>query len=113
MLSKNHPPLFNYFKQLFAQVTNPPIDAIREEMITSTSICIGKDGNMLEDTSKNCQLIKIDHPVLSNTDLLKIKELKDERFKVGTVDITYIKNTSLEKAIERVFVEVDQAYNTG
>ncbi|WP_304963049.1 glutamate synthase large subunit [Thomasclavelia cocleata] len=113
VLSKNHPPLFNYFKQLFAQVTNPPIDAIREEMITSTSICIGKDGNMLEDTSKNCQLIKIDHPVLSNTDLLKIKELKDERFKVGTVDITYIKNTSLEKAIERVFVEVDQAYHTG
>lgn len=98
-LSTKHPPLFNYFKQLFAQVTNPPIDAIREEIITSTSICIGRDGNMLEDKPENCHLLKINHPILSNTDILKIKNLKKEGFKVGEVNITYIKNTSLEKQL--------------
>ena len=112
-LSTKHPPLFNYFKQLFAQVTNPPIDAIREEIITSTSICIGRDGNMLEDKPENCHLLKINHPILSNTDILKIKNLKKEGFKVGEVNITYIKNTSLEKAIDRVFVEVDKRYHEG
>ena len=79
VLSKMHQPLFNYFKQLFAQVTNPPIDAIREEIITSTSICIGRDGNMLEDKPENCHLLKINHPILSNTDILKIKN-KTNRF---------------------------------
>ncbi len=113
VLSQRHPLLFSYFKQLFAQVTNPPIDAIREEIITSTSICIGRDGNMLEDKPENCQLLKINHPILSNTDILKIKNIKKEGFKVGVVDITYIKNTSLEKAIDRVFVEVDKVYHDG
>lgn len=113
VLSKKHPPLFNYFKQLFAQVTNPPIDAIREEIITSTSIYIGRDGNMLEDKEENCHLLKISHPILSNTDILKIKHLKKEGFKVGVVDMTYIKNTSLEKAIDRMFVEVDKVYHEG
>lgn len=113
VLSKKHPPLFNYFKQLFAQVTNPPIDAIREEIVTSTSVYIGRDGNMLEDCQENCHLLKISHPILTNTDLLKIKNMKKEGFKVGLVDITYIKNTSLEKAIERVFVEVDKVYHDG
>ena len=113
VLSTKHPPLFNYFKQLFAQVTNPPIDAIREEIITSTSVYIGRDGNMLEDTPDNCHLLKISHPILTNTDILKIKNLKKDGFKVGVVDITYIKNTSLEKAIDKVFVEVDKVYHDG
>ena len=112
-LSTNHPPLFNYFKQLFAQVTNPPIDAIREEIITSTSICIGRDGNLLKDQAENCHLLKVDCPILSNTDLMKIRSIKKEGFKASTVDITYIKNTSLEKAIEKVYVEVDKAYHEG
>ena len=67
---------------MFAQVTNPPIDAIREEIITSTSICIGRDGNMLEDKPENCHLLKINHPILSNTDILKIKNLNKEGFNV-------------------------------
>lgn len=113
VLSQKHPPLFNYFKQLFAQVTNPPIDAIREELITSTSVYIGKEGNMLEDSQDNCRLLKISHPILTNTDILKIKNLKKEGFQVGVVDITYIKNTSLEKAIERIYVEVDKVYHEG
>ena len=58
-------PLFNYFKQLFAQVTNPPIDAIREEVVTSTTIYIGEDGNLLQEEAKNCQVLKINNPILT------------------------------------------------
>lgn len=113
VLSKQHPPLFNYFKQLFAQVTNPPIDAIREEIITSTALCIGTEGNILADNEKNCRLLKIEHPILSNTDLLKIKNIKKEGFKVAVLSILYYKNTSLEKALDKLFVEADKAYHTG
>lgn len=113
VLSKQHPPLFNYFKQLFAQVTNPPIDAIREEIITSTALCIGTEGNILNDNEKNCHLLKIDHPILSNTDLLKIKNIKKDGFKVAVLSILYYKNTSLEKALDKLFVEADKAYHDG
>ncbi len=70
--------LFDYFKQLFAQVTNPPIDAIREEIVTSTSVYVGKDGNLLEQKPENCQVLKINNPILTNTDMLKIKSFKHE-----------------------------------
>lgn len=113
LLSKQHPPLFNYFKQLFAQVTNPPIDAIREEIITSTALSIGTEGNILNDNEKNCHLLKIDHPILSNTDLLKIKNIKKDGFKVAVLSILYYKNTSLEKALDKLFVEADKAYHDG
>ncbi len=83
VLSDDHQPLFNYFKQLFAQVTNPPIDAIREEIVTSTTVYVGEDGNILEEEPKNCQVLKIKNPILTNTDLLKIKHMKKEGFKVG------------------------------
>ena len=113
VLSKQHPPLFNYFKQLFAQVTNPPIDAIREEIITSTSLCIGSEGNILNDNEQNCRLLKIENPILSNTDLLKIKNIKKDGFKVAVLSILYYKNTSLEKALDKLFVEADKAYHGG
>ena len=61
VLSEEHQPLFNYFKQLFAQVTNPPIDAIREEVVTSTTVYVGKDGNLLNEQPINCQVLKIEH----------------------------------------------------
>ena len=73
VLSSQHPPLFSYFKQRFAQVTNPPIDAIREKMVTSTSVYIGADGNLLEDKPENCKVLKVHNPILTSTDLLKIK----------------------------------------
>ena len=76
VLSEKHQPLFNYFKQLFAQVTNPPIDAIREEVVTSTTIYVGEDGNLLEEKAENCQVLKVNNPILTNTDLLKIKNMK-------------------------------------
>jgi glutamate synthase (ferredoxin) len=113
VLSKTYHPLFNYFKQLFAQVTNPPIDAIREEIITSTNVYVGTEGNLLEESPKNCNILKVNNPILTNTDLLKIKNMKAEGFKVEVVPITYYKNTSLERAIDRLFVEVDRAYRDG
>ncbi len=113
VLSNSKHPLFNYFKQLFAQVTNPPIDAIREEIVTSTTVYIGTDGNLLEEAGKNCNVLKVNNPILTNTDLMKIKTMKADGFKVAVVPITYYKNTSLEKAIERLFVEVDRVYSEG
>ena len=71
VLSKKRQPLFGYFKQLFAQVTNPPIDAIREEIVTSTTIYVGKDGNLLEKKEENCKMLRVNNPILTNTDLLK------------------------------------------
>ena len=113
VLSNHHKPLFNYFKQLFAQVTNPPIDAIREEIVTSTSVYLGKDGNILDEKPENCHVLKINHPILTNTDLLKIKNMNVEGLKVATLPILYYKNTSMEKAIDRMFVEADKLYRDG
>ncbi|MCH5259698.1 MAG: glutamate synthase large subunit [Lachnospiraceae bacterium] len=113
VLSKAHHPLFHYFKQLFAQVTNPPIDAIREEVVTSTTVYLGKDGNLLEEKPENCNVLRVHNPILTSTDLLKIKNMKSEGFKVEVVPITYYKNTSLEKAIDRLFVEVDRVFREG
>ncbi|WMJ89497.1 glutamate synthase large subunit [Anaerocolumna sp. MB42-C2] len=113
ILSKNNPPLFGYFKQLFAQVTNPPIDAIREEIVTSTDVYIGEDGNLLEENAENCKVLKIHNPILTSTDLLKIKSMKIAGFKVETIPIIYYKNTSLERAIDHIFVEADRAYKEG
>lgn len=113
VLSKKPQPLFHYFRQLFAQVTNPPIDAIREEIVTSTSVYIGEDGNILEEKAENCHVLKINNPILTNTDLLKIKTMKVDGFKVEVIPIIYYKNTSLSKAIDRLFVEADRAYKDG
>ena len=113
VLSPKHQPLFGYFKQLFAQVTNPPIDAIREEIVTSTKVYVGSDGNLLEDKGENCRVLQINNPILSGVDLLKIKALHQDGFHVETVSILYYKNTSLEKAIDRLFVKVDKAYKEG
>ena len=113
VLSRIHHPLFHYFKQLFAQVTNPPIDAIREEIVTSTTVYIGTEGNVLEETPKNCNILKVNNPILTNLDLLKIKNMQAEGFRVAEVPILYYKNTRLERAIERLFVEVDRAYRDG
>ena len=113
MLSKEPQPLFNYFRQRFAQVTNPPIDAIREEVVTSTSTYIGEDGNLLHEEPENCRVLRIKNPILTDTDLLKIKNMNIPGFKVGVIPITYYKNTSLKKAIDRLFLEADRAYKDG
>ena len=113
VLSKKYQPLFNYFKQLFAQVTNPPIDAIREEIVTSTTVYVGQEGNVLQEVPENCHILKLDHPILTCTDLLRIKHMNKPGFQVEVIPITYYKNTSLEKAIDRLFLEVDRAHRDG
>ena len=112
-LSSENQPLFNYFKQLFAQVTNPPIDAIREEIVTSTTVYIGEAGNILEEKPENCKVIKVHNPILTSTDILKLKNMHSNGFKVSVIPILYYKNTRLSKAIKRLYIEADKAINSG
>ena len=112
-LSDQPLPLFDYFKQSFAQVTNPPIDAIREKIVTSTTIYIGKDGNLLEEKADNCKVIKVVNPILTSTDLLKLKRMNIPGFTVAQIPILYYKNTKLSKAVKRLFVEADKAIANG
>lgn len=112
VLSKNHEPLYKYFKQIFAQVTNPPIDSIREEIVTSSQIYLGKEGNLLEPNDKNCHLVLVERPIISKYELAKILSL--DNFKVNTIDITFDYNKeNLEEALERVFLMVDEAIEKG
>lgn len=112
-LDKSDPPLFNYFRQLFAQVTNPPFDAIREEIVTDTSTYIGGDGNILEEKPENCHVLKVDNPILTSTDMLKIKSMKVDGLKTAVIPMTYYIGTTIEKAIERLFIDADKAYRDG
>ena len=112
-LSKEYQPLFHYFKQLFAQVTNPPIDAIREKIVTSTTVYVGKNGNLLSERPENCHMIKIENPILSDLDLLKLSHMKKPGFTVAKVPIIYYKSTPIERVLDHLCVEVDKAYNAG
>ena len=110
-----HPPLFDYFKQLFAQVTNPPIDAIREEIVTSTTVYVGAERQPAGgEDRKTARCLQINNPILTETDLLKIKSYERARLQGGDgVRSAYYKNTALEQAIDRLFVDVDRAYRDG
>ena len=81
--------------------------------MTSTTIYVGTDGNLLEQKEENCKMLRVNNPILTNTDLLKIKNMKVDGFKVAEIPITYYKNTSLEKAIEYLFIEVDRVIREG
>ena len=112
-LSKMYQPLFYYFKQLFAQVTNPPIDAGREEIVTSRTVYVGKNGNLLEEKPENCHVLKINNPILTDLDLLKIENMKREGFKVSKVSTLFYKSTPMKRVLDHLFVEVDKAYKEG
>ncbi|MBQ7678325.1 MAG: glutamate synthase subunit alpha, partial [Butyrivibrio sp.] len=112
-LSGEYQPLFYYFKQLFAQVTNPPIDAQREEIVTSRTVYVGKNGNLLEERAENCQVLKINNPILTDLDLLKIEDMHREGFRVARVSILFYKSTPIKRVLEHLFVEVDRAYKEG
>ncbi|EPJ2206103.1 glutamate synthase large subunit [Campylobacter upsaliensis] len=112
VLSKQYQPLFNYFKQLFAQVTNPPLDALREEIVTSTRIYLGREGNLLKPNESNANRVKIQLPIISNEELFKIKNLKN--FKVKEFSILYDhKKKSLESALEEIFERVEAEIKKG
>ena len=112
-LSKTHQPLFYYFKQLFAQVTNPPIDSLREKAVTDTTVYVGSDGNLLEEKGENCRVLEIENPILTEVDLIKICALDRPGLCTKKVSLLYYKNTSLEKAMEDLFVRCDKAYRKG
>ncbi len=113
VLSKQYRPLFDYFKQLFAQVTNPPIDAVREKIVTATCVYAGRNGDLLSDSASNCNVLKINNPILSDLDLMKIEHLSKPGLSVAKVSMLYYKGTPLDKALSNLFVEVDRAYKKG
>ena len=112
-LSKKNPPLFDYFKQLFAQVTNPPIDCIRESVITDTTVYLGASGNILQEEEDNCCVLKVKNPVLTNLDLLKIRSAKINGLKTADISMLYTKDTSLHDAIKNLYVQADKAHEEG
>ena len=113
VLSHQYQPLFCYFRQMFAQVTNPPIDALREKIVTSTCRLCGQKRRFVRANAENCRVLKIDHPILSDLDLLKIKAMDRPGFRVVCVSILHYKGTPLKTALEHLFVEVDKAYRNG
>lgn len=110
--------LYNYFKELFAQVTNPPLDGIREEIITDTSLAIGGDHNVFDITDAHCKKIKIQNPVISNEDLEKIRTLEHPDFKTVTISTLYKiekgvngLERALEKCVQATFKAVSEGHN--
>ena len=113
VLSDNHPSLFHYFKQLFAQVTNPPIDSLREEVITDTTVYIGSEGNLLQEESKNCTVLEINNPILTSHDIEKIRHLNKPGFRVHTISLLFYRGLPLKEALDHMFIECDRAYREG
>ncbi len=112
-MSDKHPSLYSYFKQLFAQVTNPPFDSLREKIVTDTTVYVGSDGNLLKPEGKNCTVLEINNPILTGVDMLKIKNMKKPGFKVVTVPLLYYKGSSLQAALDELLLSVDKEYRNG
>ncbi|QUH24577.1 glutamate synthase large subunit [Serpentinicella alkaliphila] len=116
VLSDRPQSLFNYFRQLFAQVTNPPIDALREEIITSTETVLGSEANLLDTKPENCFQIKLKTPIIVEEELEKIRNINKEGFKALTLPIKYKVNEGslgLEKALDNLFEKVSDAIKEG
>ena len=104
--------LYNYFKQLFAQVTNPPLDAIREEIITT----IGSEGNLLDETADQCKLLRLEAPVINNGELAKIKQLDRPGIRSRTLSILFPRSegaAGLERRLKELREEASQAIAEG
>ena len=102
----------NYFKQLFAQVTNPPLDGIREEIVTDISLALGKDRNIFSITERQCRKLRIQNPVISNKDLEKIRNISVDKFKAETIEILYPKEkglNGLEDALDNIIIQITKA----
>ena len=116
VLSNRSRLLYDYFKQLFAQVTNPPLDGIREELVTQVATTIGPESNLLNPTSISCQRVKINSPILTNEELSKMSNISVSGMKTKKVPILYeVKKGSqgLDQALNRVCAAVDQAIDDG
>jgi glutamate synthase (NADPH/NADH) large chain len=108
--------LYDYFKQLFAQVTNPPIDSIREEIIMSLECYIGPEGNLLDTEEQHCHRIRLRHPILSNQLTTAIKSMNHRGWKAKTIDITFARSSvpgGYVEALERICQEAEDALDEG
>ena len=104
--------LYNYFKQLFAQVTNPPLDGIRERIVTDTSLTIGSDFNIFDLDDSHCQKLKIQNPIISNKDLDKLKHVDHPNFKAFTIAALYKKEqglNGLENSLDAIVDQIEKA----
>ncbi|MDD5262083.1 MAG: glutamate synthase large subunit [Methylacidiphilales bacterium] len=116
VLSNRPTLLYDYFKQLFAQVTNPPIDPIREELVTSTDTLLGSGGNLLKPTPESCRMIKLEHAILTNEQLEQLRHVDRPGFKSATLSMVFPASEGargLEKALDRIFAEADAAIEKG
>ena len=111
VLSDRPQSLFNYFKQSFAQVTNPPIDSIREQIVTSTMTFLGAEGNLLHPTEENCHRIQLETPILTNGQLTQLKENAYPEFKSIIIDTLF--SQDLESSLNNVFQKAKQAIEEG
>ena len=112
-LSDERPPLFDYFKQKFAQVTNPPLDCIREAVITDTTVYLGVAGNILEDREENCRVLQIHNPILTNLDLMKIRDSRLEGLQTADISMLYTKEQGLAGALQSLCDQADKAHEEG
>ncbi len=116
VLSKKSESLFTYFKQSFAQVTNPPIDPLREKIVISTKLFLGRDNDVTQDASANCQKLKIDSPILTDQEYAKISALDLPTFKIAKLSLAYdLSNTQnrLEHVLEHLFKQAENAIDDG
>ena len=116
VLSERTQLLYNYFKQLFAQVTNPPLDGIREEIVTDTSLTIGSEFNLFEVSAQHAKKLSIQNPVISNEDLDKIRFLEHKDFRAKTISTIYELSgrlNSLEEALEEMIKGIEKALQSG
>ncbi|WP_438730254.1 glutamate synthase large subunit [Enterococcus sp. AZ128] len=115
VLSEKPQSLFTYFKQQFAQVTNPPIDAIREQLVIGTEMFLGRDGDIRVDDAHNCQKLKIKSPVLSSADFLKLTQLNTKEQKAVTISTLYpiSGHNALKDGLEQMFKEAEAAIDNG
>lgn len=116
VLSKKPQLLYNYFKQLFAQVTNPPIDAIREHIITAARTTIGAEGNLVQPGPESSRHIRLETPILTNLQLEKLRQQKIEGFKAVTLPILFPKAggpQAMEQELEALFIKADEAFKAG
>jgi len=108
--------LYNYFRQLFAQVTNPPLDAIREELVTSLYTYLGREGNLLEETPRHCHLIKLKQPILSNADLEKLRQVAVGELRAVTLPMLFKAGdgeAGLGKALDELCRKSAEAVKSG
>ena len=116
VLSKKPQLIYNYFKQLFAQVTNPPLDGIREEIITDTSLSIGRNFNLFEIVEEHSINLTIRNPIISNEDLDKIKYINHKNFKSSSIKCLYEfkkGHNGIEEALDKIILEIDNCIDQG